>query len=83
MPTISIDEKPYRVKHTFSADRCLIDFDGTTVFADRVGGDWMLGAPASTPEEHVIFKQLVGPDGTTVTVTTPDLPPPDDIIPGD
>lgn len=80
--TILLDGTARTVKHWFSADRVLVDFDGLTVTADRNDlTGWELGAPVNAAE-RMAFEAAVGPDGTTVTVTVPDLPV-DDIIPGD
>ena len=83
MNQVLVDGALRVVLHSFSADRVLVDYGGLVVFADRNDlTGWELSGRPATAEELLIYKHLVGPDRTEVTHSEPDLPPPDDIIPG-
>jgi len=79
MKTIDVDGTDCKVLHSFGPERCIVNYDGLVVFADFVGDGWILSGEPASAMEKPIYKALVGPDGTTVTATIPDLPAEDDL----
>lgn len=71
---ISIDNKYYEVKHQFSDNRCLIDFDGLFVFADRYEHGWELSGVPAREDEVDILNNLLKPtlNKTFVKVIPPE-----------
>lgn len=59
MHEIAIDNKYYQVKHVFTPERVIIDYDGLFAFADLLNGTWDLsGVPARTADEKRVLAQL-------------------------
>lgn len=72
---VTVEGKEYTVAHQFSADRCLIDFEGVYVFCDRYSdGVWELSGEPAREHEKPVLAALVAPmlDKTDVKVTPPD-----------
>jgi hypothetical protein len=75
MDVIIIDGSPFKVVHTFTASRVLIDYDTLFVLADRAkDGTWDLSGQPTTVEEEQVLKALLDPtnDQTSVKVIPPE-----------
>lgn len=68
-----VDGNTYDVAYQFNENRCLINFLGLFVLADRdpSRGTWDQSGNPATPDEEIVIKQFTAPmtDTTIVTVT--------------
>lgn len=72
---ITIDGKSYKVAHLFDEKRCLVEYEGLYVFADKAfDGTWELSGEPARENEKPVLAAFLNPmlGKTIVTVTPPD-----------
>lgn len=54
--TVNVDGKDYEVVHSFSENRCLVNYDGLFVLVDQNSmGEWDLSGEPANAEEKVVI----------------------------
>lgn len=75
MDSITVDGQTYRVAHSFSDSRVIIDMDGLFAFADKnPSGTWDLSGEPAHGDEKTVLNGLIAPmlDKSILTITPPE-----------